>query len=179
MRNLDCRLVPQTLAAGSLRKNGWTEWVVALGALSFFWLSLPGHAFAATVCDPHDPDQVRLQISVSGMRTTKGNITITIYPDDAQHFLDGKYKVARQHLPVTLPVTHACFALDAPGSYAVALFGDENGNGHFDTNFLGIPVEGYGFSNNPTLYLGPPSLDKVLIKVHAGDNPVAIRMKYY
>lgn len=133
----------------------------------------------AIACKPDDPSQVRLQIAVSGMRTTKGDITITIYPNDAEHFLDGKYKVARQHVPVTLPVTHTCIALSAPGTYAVALFGDENENGHFDTNFLGIPVEGYGFSNNPTLFLGPPDLDEVRIAVHPGDNPVAIKMKYY
>ncbi len=112
------------------------------------------------------------------MRSAKGNITITIYPDDPSHFLDGAYKVARQQLPVTLPVTSACFALPAPGHYAVALFQDENDNHHFDTNSLGIPTEGYGFSNNPTLYFGPPDLSRVRFSVHSGDNPIAIRMKY-
>jgi uncharacterized protein (DUF2141 family) len=142
------------------------------------WLA-PQAASAANACNPDDPNQVRLQISVSAMRTTRGDITITIYPDDPKHFLDGKYKLARQHIPVTVPVSHACFAFSVPGSYAVALFGDENQNGHFDTNFLGIPIEGYGFSNNPALLLGPPSLAKVRIAAHAGDNPIAIQMKYY
>jgi uncharacterized protein (DUF2141 family) len=35
-----------------------------------------------------------------------------------------------------------------PGTYAVAVFFDVNGNGKMDTNFLGIPKEKYGFSNN-------------------------------
>jgi uncharacterized protein (DUF2141 family) len=113
------------------------------------------------------------------MRSANGNVTITIYPDDAAHFLDGKYKVARQQVPVTLPVTTACFVLPAPGRYAVALFHDENANGHLDTNGLGIPTEGYGFSNNPTLYLGPPALDRVRFALHPGDNGVDVRMKYY
>lgn len=34
------------------------------------------------------------------------------------------------------------------GIYAVAIFHDENENENLDTNFLGIPSEGYGFSNN-------------------------------
>ncbi|HEY2111819.1 MAG TPA: DUF2141 domain-containing protein, partial [Dongiaceae bacterium] len=84
------------------------------------------------------------------MRSPKGNVTITIYPDDAAHFLDGKFKVARQTVPVTLPVTTACFLLPAPGAYAVALFHDENADGHLNTSALGIPTEGAGFSNNPT-----------------------------
>lgn len=139
----------------------------------------PVRAAAAPACNSSDPNQVRLQIDVSGMHTTKGDITITIYPDDSAHFLDGAYKLARQHIAVTLPVTHACFVVAAPGYYAVALFGDENRNGHFDTNFLGIPTEGYGFSNNPTLYFGPPKLKQVRIAAHRGDNAIAVQMKYY
>jgi uncharacterized protein (DUF2141 family) len=130
-------------------------------------------------CDAPATNQGALHVSVSGMRSAKGNVTITIYPDDAAHFLDGKFKVARQTLPVTLPVTTACFVLPVPGVYAVALFHDENANGHLDTNALGIPTEGYGFSNNPTLYFGPPDLDRVRFALHAGDNAVDVRMKYY
>ncbi|MEA1648084.1 DUF2141 domain-containing protein [Nitrospirillum sp. BR 11164] len=136
-------------------------------------------AMPGPLCDPDNAAQVRLRLSVTGMHSGKGNVTITIYPDDADHFLDGAYKVARQILPVVLPVTEACFVLPQAGRYAVALFHDENDNGHFDTTMLGIPAEGYGFSNNPTLYLGPPNLDKVRIPVQAGDNPVSVLMKYY
>ena len=113
------------------------------------------------------------------MRSTKGNVAITIYPDEPSHFLDGAYKLARQQVPVTLPVTRACFVVAAPAYYAVALFHDENNNGHFDTTLLGLPAKGYGFSNNPTLYFGPPDLSRVRFATHPGDNPVAIQMKYY
>jgi uncharacterized protein (DUF2141 family) len=153
-------------------KSGW----IAVGALAASLFAAPA---LADTCNPADATQVRLQVDVSGMRSTDGNVTITIYPDDAAHFLDGAYKLARQQLPVTLPVTHACFAFATPGFYAVALFHDANDNGHFDTNFAGIPTEGFGFSNNPTLYLGPPGLDKVRFAAHVGDNPVQVQMKYY
>ena len=36
-----------------------------------------------------------------------------------------------------------------PGNYALRVMHDENGNGKFDTNLVGMPTEGYGFSNNP------------------------------
>ncbi|WP_159107195.1 DUF2141 domain-containing protein [Azospirillum sp. B4] len=166
---------------------GWGRYTSAMMAATLaagLLLSGVARAEKATAmpgppCDPGNPDQVRLQVSVSGMRNGKGNVTITIYPDDAKHFLDGAYKVARQIVPVTLPATEACFALPQPGTYAVALFHDENDNGHFDTTMLGIPAEGYGFSNNPTLYLGPPGLEKVRIPLQAGDNHVVVQMKYY
>lgn len=44
-----------------------------------------------------------------------------------------------------------------PGTYALAVVHDENMNGKLDTNFLGIPTEGYGFSNDVTAVLGPPA----------------------
>jgi uncharacterized protein (DUF2141 family) len=139
----------------------------------------PARADDAPACDPANPSQVRLLVSVSGMRNADGLVTVTIYPDDAAHFLDGAYKLARQSAPVALPVTRFCFALPAPGYYAVALFHDENSNGHFDTTLLGIPAEGFGFSNNPTLYVGPPELAQARVALHAGDNPVSVQMKYY
>ena len=35
-----------------------------------------------------------------------------------------------------------------PGTYAIGVYIDENDNEKLDTNFLGIPKEQYGFSNN-------------------------------
>jgi uncharacterized protein (DUF2141 family) len=42
-----------------------------------------------------------------------------------------------------------------PGAYAVLITHDENGNGQLDTNMMGMPVEGYGFSNNPRVMRKP------------------------
>lgn len=153
--------------------------VAILGGLLFLSPWRGAHADAASACGAAEPNKAALRISVSGMRSAKGNITITIYPDEPSRFLDGAYKVARQQLPVTLPATSACFALPAPGYYAVALFHDENDDHHLNANALGIPTEGIGFSNNPTLYFRPPDLSRVRIPLHPGDNPIAIRMKYY
>lgn len=43
------------------------------------------------------------------------------------------------------------------GEYAIRVFHDENKNGKLDTDFLGIPDEDYGFSNNVSSWFGPPS----------------------
>lgn len=45
-----------------------------------------------------------------------------------------------------------------PGTYAMAVIHDENMNGKLDTNWLGVPTEGYGFSNDAKGVLGAPSL---------------------
>jgi uncharacterized protein (DUF2141 family) len=46
------------------------------------------------------------------------------------------------------------------GEYAVRVFHDENENEKVDTNFLGIPTEDYGYSNNASGWFGPPSWEK-------------------
>jgi uncharacterized protein (DUF2141 family) len=46
-----------------------------------------------------------------------------------------------------------------PGEYAVAVFHDENGNNDLDRNFLGIPSEGTGASNDARGFMGPPPYD--------------------
>jgi uncharacterized protein (DUF2141 family) len=44
--------------------------------------------------------------------------------------------------------------------YAVRVFHDENKNEELDTNFLGIPTEDYGYSNNVSAWFGPPSWER-------------------
>jgi uncharacterized protein (DUF2141 family) len=44
-----------------------------------------------------------------------------------------------------------------PGTYAMVVIHDENMNGKLDTNALGIPREGYGFSNDAKKWLGTPA----------------------
>ena len=46
------------------------------------------------------------------------------------------------------------------GEYAVTLFVDFNGNKKLDKNFLGIPKEQYGFSNNVMGRMSPPTFDQ-------------------
>ena len=57
----------------------------------------------------------------------------------------------------------------APGSYAVSVIHDLNGNGDIDLNMLGIPIEGYGFSNGARGSVGPPSFDAAAVRVGPGE----------
>ena len=57
-----------------------------------------------------------------------------------------------------------------PGDYAIRYFHDENNNRSFDNNMFGMPIEGYGFSNNAAVNFGPPSYQKMTFVV--ADAPV-------
>ena len=62
------------------------------------------------------------------------------------------------------------------GEYAIAFFVDANGNKKLDKNFLGIPKEQFGFSNNAMGTLSAPSFEQAKFKV-AGNTVQNIKLK--
>ncbi len=110
-----------------------------------------------------------LKIVTEGVRSSSGQIAITIYPDDPSRFLihHGSLFVDRSN--AAAGTTNSCVFLPRPGVYVVAIYHDENGNGSFDRNSLGLPTEAFGFSNNPPTLLGLPSFRSVRLDVaHSG-----------
>jgi uncharacterized protein (DUF2141 family) len=65
-----------------------------------------------------------------------------------------------------------------PGTYALAIVHDENSNGDMDTNFMGLPKEGYGISNNRLSRFGPPTFANAAFRVETGDVKLSITMQY-
>ncbi len=124
------------------------------------------------------PGEVRLDVRVVGVRAAAGNVTITVYPDDPQRFLAPRGKIARVRVPATRPATVACLPVAAPGTYAIAVYHDEDGDRNFNRSMIGLPTEGYGFSNDAPVTLGPPSFASARFTARPGDNPVVITLKY-
>ncbi len=58
----------------------------------------------------------------------------------------------------------------------MTVFQDLNANGKMDKNWLGIPKEPYGFSNNPKMSFGPPSFKDSLFKVFEGQK-ITVQIK--
>jgi uncharacterized protein (DUF2141 family) len=56
------------------------------------------------------------------------------------------------------------------GIYAIGVYVDENHNGVLDKGMFGIPLEKYGFSNNPSTFAGPPSFKKCSFKFDENKN---------
>jgi uncharacterized protein (DUF2141 family) len=66
-----------------------------------------------------------------------------------------------------------------PGYYAVTLFHDENNNGKLDTNFLGIPKEGYGASGNKLPLASRPAFEDSKFLIEDGKKVVIpVRLRY-
>lgn len=64
------------------------------------------------------------------------------------------------------------------GKYGLAIIHDENENYKLDTNFLGIPKEGYGFSNNARGRFGPPDYSDTAFILDTESLVLNIEMKY-
>ncbi len=64
------------------------------------------------------------------------------------------------------------------GTYALAVFHDENMNGKLDTNWLGIPTEGYGFSNDVKALKGAPSFSACRFQYDGGTLDMTISLHY-
>ena len=64
-----------------------------------------------------------------------------------------------------------------PGRYAISLFHDENGNGRLDKRLM-MPREGYGFSRNAPVFMGPPRFASAAFDVGAAGHHETIRMRY-
>lgn len=64
-----------------------------------------------------------------------------------------------------------------PGTYAIAAFLDENGNGKMDTNFFGIPKEKYGFSNNVRPLMRAATFKEASFVVTSKESTISIKLK--
>ena len=99
--------------------------------------------------------QATVIVKVTGLRSEKGQVRIAVF-NSSEKWL-GEQPVYSSTINVdSQSVTWKIY--DVPyGDYGIAVFHDENKNGKMDKNFVGIPLEPYGFSNNVRVTLGPPT----------------------
>jgi uncharacterized protein (DUF2141 family) len=121
--------------------------------------------------------QTSLAITVKGVHSSKGEVAITIYPGDSKLFLAPHAKLSRVRLPAA-PVVHACMDIPHSGDYAIAIYHDENGDHKFNRTLIGMPAEGYGFSNDAPAVAGLPTYSAARFTAHEGVTPLTITMRY-
>lgn len=121
---------------------------------------------------------VDVSIRIEGLRSTKGQVLVCL-TSEPRAFPDCKdASQARSRLAVpTGQAGWIDFGVIEQGSYAIAVLHDENSNGRADWALM-VPKEGFGFSRNPVVRMGPPSFAAASFVV--GDAPVreTIRMRY-
>jgi uncharacterized protein (DUF2141 family) len=123
-----------------------------------------------------------LTITVESLRSDKGQVFLCVFAaesSDPKAFPDcdkGK-PVRSQKVIIGSGKAIVTYYGLKDGVYAVAMIHDENANGKLDTNFVGIPTEGIGVSNNPRL-TGTPGFEEAKFKV-SGNTAITITAKYF
>jgi uncharacterized protein (DUF2141 family) len=119
-----------------------------------------------------------LHVRVANLRNSTGQVICTLFNSPAAFPSDSSKAVGQIAAPIKDDAAVCSFGGLAPGKYALVVFHDENGNGKFDRNWLGLPKEGYAFSNNVRPVFSPPSFKAAAFDYAGGDQWLTITMRY-
>ncbi|GIV46210.1 MAG: hypothetical protein KatS3mg036_1028 [Ignavibacterium sp.] len=120
-----------------------------------------------------DNQKARLIVKIKGLKNDQGTVKVALCNSSENYKEDlAPFKAAIIEIKNNQAI--AVFDNLPAGNYAVKAFHDENNNDDFDTNFLGIPKEDYGFSNNARGLFGPPSWDAAKFQLNKIDQIVEI-----
>lgn len=131
---------------------------------------------AAPLLGATPPQGVDVTVTVSNMRSAKGLVSACMAHVKTE-FPDCK---GPGGLDMTVPADKAgrfAFRNVAPGRYAIALLHDENANGRIDKALM-IPTEGFGFSRDAPVRMGPPPFSAAAFDVGTSDVNQPIKMRY-
>lgn len=121
----------------------------------------------------------RLNVQVGALRSDAGSVVIVVYPGDPSRFLAPRGKVERAKIKTSAPMSQACFWLpSATDAYAVMVYHDVDSDGDLDRSPQGMPIEGYGFSNDAPTRFASPAFDAVRFGVKPGETTIRIKVRY-
>lgn len=124
------------------------------------------------------PSDTWINVVVEGVKSSEGLIAVTLYPDISRRFLikNGSLQVGR--VKAVAGTTRACITVPKPGTYVLAIYHDADSDQAFDRTGLGLPAEGYGFSNNPSTLAGLPRFSSVRLAIPRTGLNARIKLKY-
>ena len=106
----------------------------------------------------------KIEVEIKGFKNDKGAAMIGLYNTEDSFMRTG---IKSAKTIVKNKKTYAVFTNVPAGTYAISMFHDENANGKIDRNFVGIPKEGYGTSNDAKGFMGPPKYEDAKFELTA------------
>jgi uncharacterized protein (DUF2141 family) len=125
------------------------------------------------------PSNTTLTVRIVGARNAKGKIRVALFRSAEGFPGDASKAFRRENAPIDPHTLSSQIVLaDLPaGQYALSVFHDENLNETLDKNFMGIPKEGYGASNNPAKKMRAPTFEEARFS-HQADESLEIKLIY-
>jgi uncharacterized protein (DUF2141 family) len=138
---------------------------IRLSAFALLLAAMPVCASAAT-----------LTITVENISKKGGILHVALY-DEATWPNDEATPIADAAVPVMLPWTVVTLKDLRPGIYGLKSYQDANRNGKFDQNWIGMPLEPYGFSRDARPFLSEPGFDRTKFTLSDGANEIVIHLQ--
>ncbi len=124
------------------------------------------------------PAENVIHVEISGLRSDKGQMLCALYSAAEAFPKKADKAVARLTANIAARQAICDFTGVAPGTYAVSVVHDENSNGKLDTNFIGMPREGVGASNDAKGHMGPPKFSAASFRYEGGRLDLKIHVNY-
>jgi uncharacterized protein (DUF2141 family) len=124
------------------------------------------------------PAENVIHAEISGLRNDKGQILCALFASADAFPKKADKAVARLTAKIVERKAVCDFTGVAPGTYAVSVVHDENSNGKLDTNFIGMPREGVGASNDAKGHMGPPKFAAASFHYEGGRLDLKIHVNY-
>lgn len=132
--------------------------------------------FPSNIKDVISGSRAEFNLTIENIPKVEGEIRIAIF--DSEEAYNSKENPV---YAIVLPVESKTISWSETGlpygNYAIAVYHDKNENGELDTNFLGIPKEAYGFSNDARGKFGPASWKDAKFEVNAENVSHTIHIK--
>ena len=150
----------------------FTQPVIRKSYRSGIWAGLIALCIAAPTALAAD-----LTVTVAGVHGGPGKVVFGLYVD-----------------PKEWPKGHAAYDAVAPtgddsavyvfkalppGRYALTGYYDENNNGKMDFSFIGLPEEGFFFSNDRSPGLSTPSFDACAVTIGDNDSAMTVHIQHW
>jgi uncharacterized protein (DUF2141 family) len=117
-----------------------------------------------------------LSITFKNIKPAEGQLMVALC-NSAENFEQRVNPYKDKLVPVTGSSVTVTFTGLPAGEYGVKTIHDKNSNTKMDTNLVGIPTEGFGFSNDVMGSMGPPKFKAAKFSVN-GDKNISITLKY-
>jgi uncharacterized protein (DUF2141 family) len=132
---------------------------------------------AAAPIAPAGAQDGQVEIRIENLRNTRGTIRLCLTRNPA-HFpaCNEDPAAVKRSVPAAQAAAIRIGGV-APGIWALSVIHDENDNARLD-RFMAMPREGFGFSRNPAIRMGPPRFEEVRFQVGGAVVAQVIRMKY-
>ena len=137
------------------------------------WCAVPNGSQTQGALSP-----ASLKVVLTGFRNNKRHASVTLFNNERAFPKSPEKSLRTVYVTVNNNKAMAVFENLQPGEYAISVYHDENNNQNMDTNFLGIPKEGVGASNNAKGHFGPPEYKDAKFYYNGNNQVIKITIMY-